>query len=368
MKRLLKKFLIFCIPFVLLIAFFFAFEPYDYWNLKDDEWYMSRSISSMRELILSDSQNIILGDSRMANLNIDYIQEISGEKYTNMAYGGATLHENIEQFWYAVNHTTNLKKAVIGISYYNLDGNLYSTRLDEVIEKSENPLIFMSDFGYWVDAFQNAKNKTVDLWTQISGNEETKIHLDDPSVQDDPVLTTEQTEGYRADLFDYAHTILGNIAPRGYSLAGEGMYIDRLLEIAEYCDKNGIELILVMAPCNRAIWDIVIYPNQIEMTMEYYKNILKSAATVYDAEFYNAFAMDDANFLDGHHLCKEEKLRMARVIFGSEESPYYLKTTPDQYLSGDYTLTDQMSVLPPTQEVVPDDVPPPADDHSENAR
>ena len=369
MKRLLKKLLIFCIPFVLLIAFFFAFEPYDYWNLKGDEWYMSRSISSMRELILEDPENIILGDSRMANLNTDYIEEISGEKYTNMAYGGATLHENLEQFWYAVNHTKNLKKVVIGISYYTLDGNMYSTRMDEVIEKVENPLLFMSDFGYWVDAFQNAKNKTVDLWADITGNEHAKVHLDDPSTQDDPALTSEQTpEGYREDLFDYAHAILGNIVSHGYSLTGDGMYIDRLVEIAEYCDKHDIELILVMAPCNRAIWDIVIYPNKLDSTIEYYKNALKSVATVYDTEFYNDFAMDDDNFIDGHHLCKEEKLRMARIIFGGEESPYYLKTTPEQYLAGNYTPTDQMSVYPPVPEVVPDDVPPSYDDHSENAR
>ena len=230
----------------------------------------------------------------------------------------------------------------------------------------------MSDFGYWVDALQNAKNKTSDLWADITGNEDAKIHLDDPSDQEDPELTSKQTpEGYREDIFDYAHTILGNIAYRGgYTLNGDGRYLNRLVEIAEYCNKNGIEIIFVIAPCNKAIWDIVIYPNKLDSTIEYYKNILKSIATVYDTEFYNDFAMDDTNFIDGHHLCKEEKLRMARIIFGGEESPYYLKTTPEQYLAGDYTLTDQMSVHPPSPvSDAPEDLPEqPPGNHYDNAK
>jgi len=65
---------------------------------------------------------------------------------------------------------------------------------------------------------------------------------------------------------------------------------------------------------------------------------------VYDMEFYNDFARDDSRFLDGHHLVLEEKMRLTRVLFAGETSPYCLHTTAQQYLSGDYVLTAQMQI------------------------
>lgn len=351
-KRFFKKLLIFCIPFVLLIAFFFAFEPYDYWTLKDDEWYMSRSLSSMRELLLTDPENIILGSSQMANLNVDYIEQISGERYTSLAYGGATLNETIQRFWYATEHTTKLKKVVLGVNFYLMNDFLYSERMDAVIDKAENPLKFMGDFGYWVDAFQNAKNKATNLWADITGNEDARIWLDNPASPDqiDPPTETAVKEGYRADLYDYANIIFGNTAK--YNAIGE--YVKRVIEIAEYCNANDIELIIALAPSNKSLWELVIFPRLIDVAIDYYKNQLKSVATVYDGEFYNDYAKNDDNFLDGMHLVKAEKLHMARIIFGGEYSEYFLKTTAAQYLAGDYVLTNQMSMVrPPTEQPEP---------------
>lgn len=340
MKRFLRKFLIFCIPFVLLLSFFFTFEPYDYFAVKHDAWYLSRSLSSTRELLLNHPENIILGDSRMANLNSDYIMEVSGERYLNMAYGGATMNESIQQFWYAVAHT-QLKKVVIGISFYNMNGHLYSDRLGDVIAQAENPFKFIGDYGYWMEAVQHAGDKASNAWADVTGHDDARITYDDPSSLDyiDPPHTDDEIEGYRADLYQYAIEI--NAYMQEYDMQ---LYTEQLVEIAHYCDENNIELLFVIAPCNRSIWELCVFPSFFDVAISHYKKQLKSVATVYDAEFYNDFAKNDDLFNDGHHLVKDEKLRMIRIIFGGEDSPYYLKTTAAQYNAGNYILTDQMSI------------------------
>ena len=343
--------LIFLLPFILLIALFFTFEPYDYFAIKGDSWYMSRSISGMRELMLKKPSQIILGDSRMANLNADYIEQLTGEHYTNLAFGGATLNESIEQFWFATQNT-QLRRVVIGMDYYTLNNCLYSSeRMQNVIDKVRNPFLFLADFSYWIDAMQNAKNKTYDLISQMTGNPEYKSVIDDPSSleQLDPPVSTEHIKGYREDLYNYAKLLLSNMVGEGgygidYSLNKPNGYIQRILAIADYCKENAIELIIVLMPCNRAIWDLVIQPTGIIFAIPVYKDTLKAAAIVYDGEFYNDFAKDDTRFLDGHHLALEEKMRLARILFAGEQSPYWSLSTPDEYLQGKIMLTDQMTL------------------------
>jgi hypothetical protein len=359
-KRLIKKLLVFTIPFVLITALFFCFEPYDYWSLKGDDWYQSRHIASMRELLVEKPGKIILGDSRMANLNADYIESVSGERYTNLAYGGATMNESIGQFWYAAEHTT-LEKVVISVNFYTVNGNLFSDRLDAIIEKCENPLAFMSDFSVWSNTFDNTKYKALDLMADATGDDSLRVHLDDPSslTQADPEPSATIVSGYREDIYDHAMIVRANSGV--FTLSGQGNYLWRLEEIAAYCNANNIELIFVIEPCSGALWDFMIFQDELEVFVSRYKDRLKSVATVYDSEFYNDFARDDSNFLDSLHLAKDEKLRQARIIFGGEDSPYCLKTTPQQYLAGDYTLTDQMTMRPPADAAGPDAAGPDAD-------
>ena len=71
MKKLVRKLAIFLIPFALALVFFFVFEPYDYFAVKGDAVYGSMPLSSMRQLKKERPANIILGDSRMANIDTD---------------------------------------------------------------------------------------------------------------------------------------------------------------------------------------------------------------------------------------------------------------------------------------------------------
>ena len=329
MKKFFAKLALFLLPFLLVVVFFFVFETYDYWDLKGSCDYTSRSIHALREVQLAHPTRIILGDSRMANVNTGYLEEITGQKWSNLAYGGATLEENIRQFWYTAERT-DLEQVVIGVTFYTLNDDHVSTARFPAAQKvADDPLTFLGTFKYWGEAFDNFKNILSNGLYRLTGNTRFQYVKDDPSslTQDTPVPTAYGPDGYRTDLETYAGVIYDQCS--GYS--GSVHYLAELQEIIDYCDANNIELTFVLPACNRTIWDKVVAPLDIAFYMDIYKDYLKSRAAVFDMEFYSDYAADDANFLDGFHFSLTEKLHMTRIFFGGEDSPYCMKTTPQEY-------------------------------------
>ncbi len=330
--KTIKKLLIFFVPFVLLLALFFVFEPYNYLLVKGESWYSARALNSMRRIRSGRCKNIILGNSMMANLNEDYIEEVSGIDYDVLAYGGAALNESIDEFWYAAEHC-ELERAVIGLSFYTLNNDYESGgRFESTVELAENPLKFVGEFSYWVDAADNLKVICSRALASIAKKPELEIIPDDPSsmrsANTNAAFVRYNDEGKRQDIIDYAALIsdlYGN-----YGMNSD--YCNELRKIADYCDENGIELTFVIMNCNKIIWDNVIYKYDIQLYMDFYKNELKSIAKVYDFEFDNEFAANDEVFLDGFHLIRDEKLRLIRVIFGGEKDSGCMITTKEEYL------------------------------------
>lgn len=331
MKQFIKKLCLYLVPFLVVLLVFCIFETSDYWNLKGNSAYMSRALHSARVVQLEHPSRIVLGDSRMANVNEGYLEELTGEDWCIMAYGGATLNESIQQFWYAAERT-ELKEVVMGITFYTInDNHLASGRLEAALEDAEHPMQYLSNFQYWAGAWDAMKTAIRNGLYELTGNSRYYVAVDNPSslTQEMELPTEYNAEGYRTDLYNYSDTIYNQCA----TYKGSVEYLARLQEIIDYCDENGIELTFVMPACNRVIWDRVIYPLDIDFYMDIYKDYLKSRATVYDMEFYSAYAENDDYFQDGFHFVLDEKLRMTRIFFGGEESEYCLKTTAEEYLA-----------------------------------
>ncbi len=328
MKRLIKKLLIFCIPFLLALGFFVAFETYDFWCLKGDVAYMNRGIHSLREVVLTKPERIILGDSRMANFNVGYIEEISGEDWCNMAYGGATLNESINQFWYAAEHT-KLKEVVFGVSFYTMNDNHLTYRFDSAKAIAENPVGYVLNFRNWMDAIYRCKNNISNAIYDATGNQAFYVLVDDPSSLAQDVRPPDELDenGDRVDLVNYSNIIYSQCA----AYTGCSGYLYELEKIADYCTENGIKLTFVIPNFNRMLWERVVYPLELDIYIDIYKDSLKSIADVVDLEFYNDYAKNDDYFLDGLHFVLEEKLHLARIVFADEASEYVMRTTADEY-------------------------------------
>ncbi|MEG1556949.1 MAG: hypothetical protein RR235_04385 [Oscillospiraceae bacterium] len=315
MKRLIKKLCIFSIPFAVAVIMFFIFEPYDYFGLKDNATYISKPLSSMRELMQVEPENIILGDSRMANLNTEYINGLTGEKYTMMGFGGAQLGESMELFWYSTTHT-KLKKVYFGVSFYTSSGDQPAGRIPFVEENANSILSFMKNFNHWLEALDTLKYKTQNKLAFLLGNHSWLWYPEDPTTFD--VVPLDETRGvkYRKNIEDYCEVLKKNM--NGFVL--EDSVLLRLEEIIDYCDKEGIELIFVFPPMQRAVFELVTEPLCIDDDIKKMKDFLIERATVYDLEFKNAFTDDEDNFYDGFHLASDKKHYLAELLFTDIDS------------------------------------------------
>lgn len=330
MKRFAKKLLLFSLPFLLLLVWFFAFEPYDWLGLRGERWYSCGAVSSKRELLREKPENLIFGDSRMANLNTDYIASIGGGDWLMMAYGGATLQENIEDFWYAARHT-EMKRVVFGLSFYTLNDSHANDRHDAAVEFAENPFAFVGDFRHWYEAAQNCNVKLHDLLADCTGDDSLRIPLDDPSSLTADVRPPQEygEDGRWVDLVKYSQIIL--VSVQNYSCVNACEQLDK---IVDYCGQTGIELSFVLFPCHDVIWQEVIRPMGLQGQMMYYKDFLKSRAPVLDMEIQSDFSAEDDNFIDGFHPVLERKLQLCRIIFAGEEADFCVRTEPESYQAG----------------------------------
>ncbi len=209
MKAFLKKLCLYFVPFFAAVLLFYAFEPADYWNLRGNSAYMSRAVHAARVVQLEHPERIVLGDSRMANVNEGYLEQITGEDWCVMAYGGATLHESIQQFWYAAART-QLKEVVFGVTFYTVnDNHLASGRLDTALELADHPLRYLGDFQHWAEAWDGVKTALRNGLSALTGDESLRITADDPSSLTQTFVPPQEynNEGYRVDLYDYSNII-----------------------------------------------------------------------------------------------------------------------------------------------------------------
>lgn len=295
-----------------MLLAFFAFEPYDYFCLRGDATYLSKPLSTMREIKLGRAEDkLIFGDSRMANLNVDYIEQISGERYTMMAYGGSTFGEQMELFRYYTARAVP-DKIVFELTFYMYQGTQDAGRIPVVKKQAESAWTFATDFVRWTEAGDMLRMKTKNALAAALGRKDMLEYPENPADYTLAVqVTGERIDGDRADLYEYSTMIAGALT--SYNL--QRATLAQLDELIDYCDANGVELIFVMPPMHETMFRRATGPAGIDPIRERLLEYVKGRATVYDMEFLNDYTRDEANFFDGFHLMPEQKKTLARLIF-----------------------------------------------------
>ena len=311
MKRFAKKTAVYLIPFLIALLLFYIFEPSNYFGFKDDAAYFTRPLSSMRQLMREQPANVIFGDSRMANLNTDYIKEITGEEYSMQGFGGATLGESIELFWFATEHT-KMEKVMFGVSFYGAKGIQDAGRITDVEKQATNIFAFTSRLDYWLQALNSAKDGSQNIIADVLNRPDLMAEPpEDPTAFTPQDIPTERGDRYRLQLEEYADII--RFMCEGYTL--ESDTLRQLDEIIDYCKENHIELIFVFPPMHQSIFTNVTEPMDLDGYRNQLKDYLIGKTTVYDMEFLNDFTCNEDNFFDGFHLSSEEKKTLAQLLF-----------------------------------------------------
>ena len=306
--------LLFILPFTLLFVLFFCFETYDFFALRKAPQYQIEPLSAMRYAMVKRPEKVILGDSRMANLDIDYIRELTGEDYARLAYGGAQTGESIDMFWFATRYC-DLKQVVFGINFYTSKG----TQVGEVDRYDAvglarpfagNVFKFSTSMNYWLKALVNIKQKVTNPIYRALGRED-KVSLPENPPKDNIIPSSVMGEKWRLDMEEYADAIQLGMVEYEFEQAT----YDALQEVIDYCGENDIELIFVLPPVHEIMYERVVAVNEMEKDLQGIKDFLIERATVYDFELRNEFTSDPDTFYDGFHLMLENKLLFARMLF-----------------------------------------------------
>lgn len=295
MKHILKNLALLAIPVLVWLAVFIAFEPNNYFGLKSSAG-SSQPVARVRAYQQDPGTNLILGDSRLAHFDMELVDEVSGQTWQNLSFGGASLKETLDLADYVLASGHPVDRLLVGLSFYTLNEGYNTDRFAQLEETLENPLAYCLNLEYNVNAL------TV-LMDTLRGTPDT-IESGD-WVESDYLAEDGTLLPLHRKLYDYPATITPKC--RDWSLNTE--QLDRLHQLGETCADRGVELIVVLPPmadnvrtqvCDEfGISDAM--ENEVLLTLRAWS--AEGAFTLLDYEWgANCITDDDTQFYDGFHL------------------------------------------------------------------
>ena len=286
MKKFIGKLALALLPLLLFVALFVKYEPYNYWGLKPPKtgnW--TQPLARVRAFMRDPSENIIIGDSRMIFLDMDYIESLTGVRYVNLSTGGQAPNLTRELYDWAKGKV-QIQRLVLDGSFYQFrNGNKNPSAL-HVFYIAEHPLTYMTTRDYVVEA---AELFLKDL----------KSHRLFPTAFATDILPEEnptiQAGKYREDLIQYATE---SIYPGCKNCV---FNVDDYVYILQDCQKNRTETRVALCPVQESIWELVIEPLHLEPFLEEYREILRQYTDVYDMEWKHEFCKNQDLFSDRFH-------------------------------------------------------------------
>ncbi len=230
---LLRKLAIFGLPFLIAASIIVVVDPFDF--LRIGSWIPGERKASVSKQLdpcfwnlnrfeAAPTENILLGDSRMEAMSADTIRQVSGEEYTNLAYGGGTLREAFDTFWIAAKRT-KLRRVYIGISVSTYNDYEISNRVQFYSSARENPGLYFVNRGVWESSFYIVRSF-------LTGDE---VRLGVPPMA--------KNEFWLVELETLKKYYDKYVEPRKYR--------KELQEISEYCRANGIDLNFIIMPMHK---------------------------------------------------------------------------------------------------------------------
>ena len=280
------------LPVAAWLCFFIAFEPNDYFGLRG-EGSLNAPVSRIRAYENDMTDNVILGDSRMAHFDMELVEEVSDEAWSNVSYGGASLDESIDEFYYLYELNPDIQNVVFGVSFYTLNNNYRTVnRMATVKTQLENPAAYLFNLEYNINALTVFKDEVL---LGLPDVEETAEHTPDEYVDENG-----EALPFRSDLIDYAEN---SLAPVCENYAVNEAALERLLELAAFCEEHGVNFTVVFPPMDESVRVLVAQPNGIDDTMaDVLARLADAGVRVLDYEWENDPGYPDTAYYDGFHL------------------------------------------------------------------
>lgn len=299
MKKLVRNTALLLLPILLYYAVFLAFEPNNFFGLRP-KTPAGAVFGALRGYQENPTPGVLLGDSRFANMeNMGIFSRVTGREFTNMAYGGASLKESLDELDYLLEHYPDLEEVVFELSFYTLNANYSADRFPFIEKALYNPFVYLTSLYYNLEAMQNCL-----LWLRgealYGGASETRDPATDAYIRWQ--APGGETVEIRQDIVKYLAAIGTNVQNWELDQSEDGQ-LARLLSSIAACQAKGIRFVVVLPPVHEAVMDYAIRQNGIyEQMLPVVQALKDSGALVLDYEITNRPAYGEEMWFDGMHL------------------------------------------------------------------
>ncbi len=304
MKRFIKGILLFSIiPLIYLIPAIYV-DPYNIIHkeknptlirLKSQISYkLNRPLYKLQKYSEQPTDLILLGDSRTDLLKSSTFEKLTGLKSTNLAYGGGSLLEIIETFWY-ITKIHDIKQVYIGINFKLYNEYNKIDRVTEAIMLKGSPLAYLFSEYCYKSFFLITKSiitrKDINIGVpSLSKEEFWKFQIDSSAAND-----------YR--FYKY---------PKSYQKS--------LIEISSYCKANNIKLVFFIPPTHIDLQQ-KLKEFKLETDEKIFKTFLANLGTTYDFDYPNDITRNYNNFTDPYHYNDSISEIIIKSIVTSKKHP-----------------------------------------------
>jgi len=291
MKQILQKLALLFVPVYLWLAFFVAFEPNNYFGLKQSA-SSSQPVARVRAYEQNPGANLMIGDSRLAHLDMELAASLSGKEWQNLAFGGASLKECVDLGNYILDSGNAVDEILFELSFYTLNVNYNTDRFSALEQTLKNPVAYCLNLEYNVNAL------TVFLDT-VRGTPDAVESGD--WVAADYVGDDGSALPLHKKLYEYPALI----TPKCQSWALNESEWAEFLAFADRCAARGVTLTVVLPPMAQNVRTEVCDKYGITEAMQ--NMVLPALAAqsfaVLDYEWgESCITDDDTQFYDGFHL------------------------------------------------------------------
>jgi hypothetical protein len=299
-RTFLKRLFLFSLPMLAYIAVVGFCDPFDFlgWaSFVPDQIKLpiSRTLNpcllALSQFHRNPAQNILLGDSRMLEVEPERVTALRGERYVNLAYGGASLRECLETFWSATRET-KLKHVYFAIDLEMYNDYSLTDRTETYRSISGSPGLYfvnrtvLQAAAYSIYGTLTHEDMRLDA-VNIDRAAFWKLTIDGPQT---------------ARLFEnYVYPV---------------KYHADLEEMGRYAKQNGIDLTFILFPTHMDFQmrsdDFGLEPQRRKMRED-----LAAIAPVIDFDYENELTRDQANFRDPLHLARPAMNLVTDEIWGA---------------------------------------------------
>jgi hypothetical protein len=311
--RLLRRTLLVALPFLALAAAVVCIDPFDFFRyvsvVPDTTKY--RTVHGVNPVLWDTFSyyhdprpNVVIGDSRAQLVSLDHLKARTGKDHRLLSATAAKLNEIVDYFWFA-DSRTKLSSVYIVLNFNMFNYYAFADRVAGATASIRNPLLYVFNQSVLESTWEVAKAASL---RQGVG----------PAAE---AMSKDQK---------WAWT-LSTWAPQQY---GKWKYPEReyhrLKEVGQFCRKQAIDLVIIIAPHHVEYQQKVLEFGLVEQAEQFKRDIAEVART-YDFDYVNELTSSRDNFADPVHVTQQVsnsmmdevlsgKLRYARLL-GASDTP-----------------------------------------------